>query len=221
VTLGTALTLRGELEAQGFETLMTRETDVGRTLSERVKLADGWGTDFFVSIHANSFSSAAASGTETYCAAPGGNGERAAKAVQSRMIEAVALKNRGVKPAGFYVLRKTAAPAILCELAFISNPGEERLLASPEYRAAWAGAICRGICDFYGIIYAGEANEEPAFEPYTVRVTEPVRVYLAPDGLKEVLRISDGVYTVINEENGYGRLKSGAGWLRLGDAERL
>ena len=223
VVLDTALKLRAELHAQGFETMMTRVGDAYKTPIERTDLSNSRNADLFVSLHANSFTSAAANGTETYCLSPGGQGEKLAGAVQLRLIEAVALKNRGTKTASFYVLRKTKAPAILCELAFISNAGEEKLLASNEYRTAWGRAICLGICDYYGILYDGGSvsGGETAFEPYRVRVTEPVRVYLEPRGLKEVLQISSGVYTVIDKDGSYGKLKSGAGWIFLRDVERL
>ena len=49
--------------------------------------------------------------------------------------------NRGVRQAGFLVLRKTSMPSILVELGYISNKGEERYLASPEGQQKLASSI--------------------------------------------------------------------------------
>ncbi len=53
--------------------------------------------------------------------------------------------DRGVKQAGFYVLRGAWMPSILVEVAFISNPSEERLLESLDFRFRAASAIVAGI----------------------------------------------------------------------------
>jgi N-acetylmuramoyl-L-alanine amidase len=54
------------------------------------------------------------------------------------------------KEAGFVVLRKTIMPAILVEMAFISNPEEEQMLAMPEFRMRMAAAIAEGIRNVRG-----------------------------------------------------------------------
>lgn len=56
--------------------------------------------------------------------------------------------SRGVKQAGFYVLRGALMPSVLVELAFISNPFEERLLQSLDFRLASAEAIVDAILAF-------------------------------------------------------------------------
>jgi N-acetylmuramoyl-L-alanine amidase len=56
--------------------------------------------------------------------------------------------DHGVKTAPFYVLRHTAMPSILAEIAFISNPNEERLMQSDVYLARMAQALFDGIKAF-------------------------------------------------------------------------
>ena len=58
------------------------------------------------------------------------------------------LVNRGVKQAGFFVLGGAAMPAILIEIGFLTNPKEERKLATPEYREATARAIFAGLTEY-------------------------------------------------------------------------
>ncbi|MEO0178258.1 MAG: N-acetylmuramoyl-L-alanine amidase [candidate division WOR-3 bacterium] len=56
--------------------------------------------------------------------------------------------DRGIKQAGFYVLRKVYAPSILIEIGFISNPEEAKLLMDEEYQNKLAKAIAEGIKNY-------------------------------------------------------------------------
>ncbi len=55
------------------------------------------------------------------------------------------INDHGVKTAPFFVLRMTTMPAILAEIAFISNPTEEKLLQSPTYQKRMAEGIFNGL----------------------------------------------------------------------------
>jgi N-acetylmuramoyl-L-alanine amidase len=54
-------------------------------------------------------------------------------------------KDRGVKRAPFVVLIGARMPSILAEIGFLSNPREEELLKTPEYRQRVAAALAQGI----------------------------------------------------------------------------
>ncbi len=56
--------------------------------------------------------------------------------------------SRGVKQAGFYVLRGALMPSVLVEIAFISNPWEEQMLQSLDFRLASAEAIVDAVLKF-------------------------------------------------------------------------
>ena len=57
--------------------------------------------------------------------------------------------NRGVKQAGFRVLVRAFMPAVLIELAFVSNPAEERLLGSGRFQVDAAQAIASAVDRFF------------------------------------------------------------------------
>jgi N-acetylmuramoyl-L-alanine amidase len=71
-----------------------------------------------------------------------------AETVQDSMTQSLRLVNRGVKQAGFYVLGGAAMPAILIEIGFLTNPKEEKKLASAEHREAIARAIYTSLAEY-------------------------------------------------------------------------
>lgn len=54
----------------------------------------------------------------------------------------------GIKAANFHVLRGTRMPAVLIEIGFLSNSGEERLLKNGYYRQQIAESIEKGVEDY-------------------------------------------------------------------------
>ncbi len=131
--------------------LRTRTSDVYVSLSARASYSNNQGADRFMSIHSNAFSDPAANGTETFAYAEGGTGAALRNLVQAEMISAWGLTNRGNKTANFAVLRDTAAPAVLHELAFITNTRDAAKLGSATERQKAAVAHLRAIQRHYGI----------------------------------------------------------------------
>jgi N-acetylmuramoyl-L-alanine amidase len=68
--------------------------------------------------------------------------------IQDELASVTGSRIRGVKQAPFRVLVGATMPAVLVEVAFISNPKEEKLLASPAYQNKIARALMLGIAQF-------------------------------------------------------------------------
>jgi N-acetylmuramoyl-L-alanine amidase len=68
-----------------------------------------------------------------------------ASRIQEELAVVTGSEGRGVKQAPFRVLVGATMPAVLVEVAFISNPDEEKLLASDDYQAKIAESLARGI----------------------------------------------------------------------------
>jgi N-acetylmuramoyl-L-alanine amidase len=68
-----------------------------------------------------------------------------AESVQEEIDRRLALRSRGVKQAGFFVLNGAFMPAILFEMAFISNPKEESLLDDPAFQTRIADGIAESL----------------------------------------------------------------------------
>ena len=148
VNLKVSLRLRDLLVANGAQVLMTRESDVAVSITQRWQMANSWGADRFISIHHNAYpDDASVNGTETLVSIYASQESlELANAVQAELVGEFGLPNRGVKKVNYCgVLNNTTMPAILTEASFISNPAQEQLLRDDAYLAREAMAILRGI----------------------------------------------------------------------------
>ena len=117
------------------------------SLEERVWKANWWGADYFISIHCNSSTNPNANGSEIYVYRSRTRAYYMAEDVLAHIVEQLNLRDRGVKiNPDFYVLRKTDMPAMLIELAFITNPEDAQKLANDQQ--LFAEAIYDGIVEY-------------------------------------------------------------------------
>ena len=77
-----------------------------------------------------------------------------AESIQKELNSLMATRNRGIKQAPFKVLTGVACPAVLVEVAFISNPEEENKLIEGTFQDNVAQAIYRGLTSFLKL-YSG------------------------------------------------------------------
>ena len=68
--------------------------------------------------------------------------------IQDQYKSAIKTINRGVKQAEIFVLYKTAMPAVLTEVGFISNPEEEQYMMSDEGQAAIVSSIFKAFATY-------------------------------------------------------------------------
>lgn len=155
VALAVSKAAESYLNAAGVETELLQSD----SLYEICETANNSDADIFVSIHCNAAEAEEANGTETWACAGSYRGGALADCIQSQIVDALDTTNRGVKIAtpgvnGLYVLTNTDMPAALVELAFISNPGDEEILANAQ--DALARAVARGITDYEQLILGGK-----------------------------------------------------------------
>jgi N-acetylmuramoyl-L-alanine amidase len=142
-------------------------------LADRVKVANDWGADAFVSIHANAAGSGwyAAHGIETFTATePSATSVKLAAAVQKRLIAETGRSDRGVKQADFTVVYKTKMPAILAECGFMTSTEEAALLKTDAYRKKVAAAIVAGIAEVYALKKKTEVSAPVSADKVNVMV---------------------------------------------------
>jgi N-acetylmuramoyl-L-alanine amidase len=69
--------------------------------------------------------------------------------INEELAEVTGSQGRGIKQAPFRVLVGAGMPAVLVEVAFISNAEEERLLSSDSYQSKVAAAIVKGVARYH------------------------------------------------------------------------
>lgn len=172
-TLLLAHELQNQLERAGIKTMLTRRSDTYVERGERADQAHDARADLFVSLHYNTAADTSARGVETYAATPFGaeatnGGEIALRSypgnrydaqsillayeVQRAITRGLDASDRGVRRAGFEVLRKAPMPSILIENGFMSNGGESKKIFDEEYRKEVARAIVDGILAYKRIM---------------------------------------------------------------------
>jgi N-acetylmuramoyl-L-alanine amidase len=135
------------LEKQGVQAILTRNDDRDLGLEPRVQMAERANATVFVSIHANaiSMSRPEVNGLETYYYQ---SGSRLAEVIHRNILQGTSVRDRGVRQARFYVLRRTSMPAVLIEVGFVTGREDAAKLATPAYRSQMAAAIARGILQY-------------------------------------------------------------------------
>ncbi|KST64884.1 N-acetylmuramoyl-L-alanine amidase [Mastigocoleus testarum] len=135
------------LEKNGVQAILTRKSDYFVSLKGRVQLAERANANVFVSIHANSLgrSRPDISGLEVYYY---NSGYGLAQSVRKRILKTVNVRDRRVRKARFYVLRKSSMPAILVETGYVTGREDAAKLRQQWYRNKMAEGIARGILDY-------------------------------------------------------------------------
>lgn len=158
ITYEVGVLLKNLLEANGnFSVMLSRNTPdevLGSTnagsLARRVQMANSWGADYFISIHTNAVTNPQANGTEIFTYRLMGPAYNMAVRILNSIVTRLDMRNRGVKQGNnLYVLRKTAMPALLIELGFITNPQDAYKLENNPF--GFANAIYQGILEYFGL----------------------------------------------------------------------
>lgn len=117
------------------------------SLHHRAELSNAHVADVFVSLHCDSvLLQPEIGGTKSFAFSPRCvEAVEIAKSIQASLVHATGLHDRGIDFANYQVLRETNAPAVLVEVAFISNPEEETKLRDVEFLSLCADGIAQGI----------------------------------------------------------------------------
>lgn len=202
------------LRARGhtvYDCTVNDGTSASDVLKKIVAKCNAHAADLDVSIHFNAGASKTkngkTTGTEVYVYSSTGKAAPYAKRT-CKAIAALGFTNRGVKVStSLYVLKNTKAPAMLVECCFVDDPDDVALYNATEMAEA--------------IVY-GITGLKVASLPYTVKNPENTTVYAGANASSGVaLTIKNtGIYTIVEEKDGFGRLKSGAGWIDLSKVTR-
>ncbi len=212
-----------------FEVFLTnpnpeKKNEIG--LSKRPSLANaewkakGKPNAMFISLHANAYGVwTTANGCETYHALNASSKSKKFAETVNNEIHA-ALKalnpksvNRGVKVENHAVTKNAAMPAVLVEYAFYTNKTDLAILKNN--RQELADATVKAICKHFNVAYKKPVDN------FLVKIiydgAEGLNIRQEPNSSSKVNGqvFVNQVFTIVEEKNGWGKLKSGAGWISL------
>lgn len=231
VNLVMALACRDYLNANGVSTKMSRTSNSTDTsINGMAREANSWGADLVVSIHNNA---GGGDGFEVYHTVGGGKGKTLAQNIEAE-VKKIGQNSRGLKTrrdtddTDYYgMIRLTNAPAVICEGIFVDNATDVQIADTAGEQRAFGYAYAKGILKTLGITdkgyETGASGSAATTSAFKVRVTiKDLYIRKGPGtnyGKKGFIK--PGVYTIVATQNGWGRLKSGAGWIYLAYAVKI
>lgn len=160
LTMQVSQKLKAELENRGYTVILTRETnDVPVSCVQRAETANNAGADAFVRIHANGAESSSAQGAMTICITPDNpfypglyaQSRALSDSIINEMCAAAGCENDGVwETDSMSGNNWSEVPATIVEMGYMTNPQEDELMATDEYRNKLTFGIANGIDAYFG-----------------------------------------------------------------------
>ncbi|MGV3771457.1 MAG: N-acetylmuramoyl-L-alanine amidase family protein [Verrucomicrobiales bacterium] len=174
-TMLLAKTLQGELQRNGFTVHLVRDGDDYLHPEKHAEYANKMKADLFISLHFNSASDTSAKGVEVFALTPVGcpptNGGEISKRspgnrndpqnvllayeIQKALVQNVDMADRGMRRAGFLVLRNIYMPGVLVEAGFMSNSEDMRKITQAGERRKMSNAIINGVLAYKRLMERG------------------------------------------------------------------
>ena len=166
LTLLVAQKLEQELLSRGYEVYMIRDThDVNISNAERAQMANEAQADVFIRIHANSIEQSSVSGAMTVCQTSSNpynsslyeESKSLSTFVLDEMVATTGCKKRKVWETDTMTgINWCQVPVTIVEMGFMSNPTEDKLMATEDYQNKMAEGMANGI-DKYFMSYNPES----------------------------------------------------------------
>ena len=147
INLLTAELLTSKLRSAGAEVVLTRESDKYVDLRKRVAVSSQNNADAFISIHYDAHELSSVNGFTTYYT--NSNQKALAQAIHKGLSGKLSLRDRGVQPGNYLVLRENSKPAVLLELGYLSNRDEERTVTTDFFREQATQGIYNGLIAYF------------------------------------------------------------------------
>ena len=146
ITLDITQRVDAILRSKGYRVSLVRSDDSYVSLEDRAAFNESEGPEIFVSIHVNSAVSNDPNGIETHWYHD--NSKELAEIIHKHMTREIKANDRGLFKSKFYVINHTVAPAVLCEIGFLSNATERNELVTEARKQKTAKAIAEGIIEY-------------------------------------------------------------------------
>lgn len=237
LNLAIALACRDELKRHGVNVKMSRTKDENDDLNEEIRECNAFDPDLALDVHNNA---GGGDGAEVYHSINGGKGKTLATNILNAIV-AIGQNSRGVKTRTgnngdyFGFIRCTNAPAVLIECAFVDSK-DVKIIDTAKEQKAMGVAIAKGVLKTLGITYkkattkTSSAAKKPTTktdskaEGYVVRITASALNVRNGAGVNykvnAVVRKGEA-FTIVETKKGWGKLKSGKGWINLAYTQKV
>lgn len=165
INLNILLTLRDMLEINGYEVVVTRDTDTSihdkgiegianqksSDMDNRLEIFNSETNAICLSIHQNQFTDPKYSGAQMFYSDSNGSSEELARVLQNKFVEYLQPENtREIKLCGkeLFLCYYSENPTVMVECGFLSNPEEAALLTTEEYQHKVAFTIFSAITEY-------------------------------------------------------------------------
>lgn len=162
INLQIAFKLKSYLEQSGATVIMTRTDDERlkgengntykrRDMSYRKQVIQESNADILVSIHQNAFTQPQVKGAQVFYYQDSQKAKLLASCVQNSIKQYADQDNkRQIKSSkDYYILKISQMPGVIIECGFLTNPEEEKKLASNSYQDKMAWAIYAGLVQYF------------------------------------------------------------------------
>jgi N-acetylmuramoyl-L-alanine amidase len=163
------------------------------TMYTRARESNTWGADLHVPIHTNAWKGLL-QGSRMFCSSVSGEGGKACKAILNVLAPLVPGDSDGVQSADFYEITATNAPCAYVEAAFHDHKEQAQWII--DHVVDIGEAICKGICDYYGVEYAA---------PESVPTQEEKPVETPVEAENTIYRVQVGAFR--NKQYAYNMLE--------------
>ena len=158
LNLAYAKCLKEKMEGFGFRVVMTRTTDSGLynplatnkkrdDMKKRRSIIENANADFVISIHMNSYSSTTA-GAQVFYGKDDEPSKLLAQTIQQYFVKNLRNAKSETKIGDYYMLNEIKSPSVLVECGYLSNPKEEALLITEEYKNEVCYTILLGVLEY-------------------------------------------------------------------------
>jgi len=242
VNLNMALACRDYLVKNGVEVKLSRTVDENDPLTEEIFECNAFKPDLAVDVHNNA---GGGDGFEAFYHYKGGVSKTLAENIEAE-VKKIGQNSRGCKTrvgnggTDYYgFIRETNCPAVIVEGIFVDNANDVKIADTLAEQKAFGEAYARGILKTLGItekktetVKTETKTESKPVDPvgsFRVRVKIKNLNIRSGAGTNFAKRgyIPPGVYTIVETKpgkgsvKGWGKLKSGAGWISLDYVVRL
>lgn len=239
INLNIMIACRNELQRHGVTVICSRTKDEDDKVGSEVAEANASGADVAVSFHTNA---GRGNGSESFCNLNNANGKKLAELCEKH-VKAIGQNSRGVKSGShLYFIRKTNMTAVLCECAFIDNDTDNDIIDTISEQKAFGLAYAKAILEYLGIAY-NSTEQNPVQTPTststsTKQDTKKFKVKVDISNLnirkgpgtnygKTGKFTGKGIFTIVEKKSGtgsksgWGKLKSGLGWISLDFTKKI